>query len=119
MLYYILKFTISALLIVIISEVSKKYSLAGGIIASLPLISLMAIIWLYLDTGNVQKVSKLSASIFWMVFPSLSLFLVLPILLKNKVPFYGALAISCVVMALFYYIMFLVLRKLGITISMF
>ena len=73
MLYYILKFTISALLIVAISEVSKRYSLAAGILASLPIISILAMIWLYVDTNSIQKVSKLSTSIFWMVLPSLSL----------------------------------------------
>ncbi|HEX7400825.1 MAG TPA: DUF3147 family protein [candidate division Zixibacteria bacterium] len=119
MLYYILKVIISALLIVLVSEISKKYSLAGGIIASLPLISLMAIIWLYIDTKSIDKVTQLSASIFWMVFPSLSLFFVLPILLKNRIPFYGALIISCVIMALFYYLMFLFLKKLGISVSTF
>ena len=73
MFYYILKFTISALLIVAISEVSKRYSLAAGILASLPIISILAMIWLYVDTNSIQKVSKLSTSIFWMVLPSLSL----------------------------------------------
>ncbi len=119
MFYYILKFTISAILIVIISEVSKKYSLVAGIIASLPLISLIAIIWLYLDTGNITKVCKLSTCIFWMVLPSLSFFFFLPLLLKNKIPFIGALVISCAIMIIFYYLMFVVLRKLGVIVTMF
>jgi len=119
MLYYILKVVISAILIVLVSEISKKYSLAGGIIASLPLISLMAIIWLYIDTRSIDKVTQLSVGIFWMVFPSLSLFFVLPILLKNKIPFYAALIISCVIMAILYYTMFLILKKLGLSVSVF
>jgi len=115
MLYYILKFTISALLIVAISEISKKYSLAAGILASLPIISVLAMIWLYIDTSSIEKVSKLSTSIFWMVLPSLSLFLMLPLLLKNKVPFYPALIISWLVMIFLYYAVILLLKKLGIT----
>jgi len=114
MLYYILKFTISALLIVAISEISKRYSLAAGILASLPIISVLAMVWLYVDTASIEKVSNLSTSIFWMVLPSLSLFLMLPLLLKNKVSFYAALTISVLVMVLLYYVMILVLKKLGI-----
>ena len=114
MLHYILKAVISTILIVAISEVSKRYSLTGGILASLPIISFMAMVWLYIDTGSIEKVSKLSTSIFWMVLPSLSLFLMLPLLLKNKVPFYGALIISTGAMVVLYYIMIVILRKLGI-----
>lgn len=114
MLYYFLKFVISALLIVAISEISKRYSLAAGILASLPIVSVLAMIWLYIDTASIEKVSRLSTSIFWMVLPSLSLFLVLPLLLKYKVSFYPALLVSSLVMVLLYYVMIVVLRKLGI-----
>jgi len=114
MLYYALKVTLSAILIVVISEVSKRYSLSGGILASLPIISLLSMIWLYIDTGSVEKVSKLCTSIFWMVLPSLSLFLLLPLLLKSKVAFYPALILASLLMAFIYVIMVLILKKLGI-----
>lgn len=117
MLYYVLKVAISAILIVVISEVSKRYSITGGILASLPIVSVLAIIWLYIDTGNVEKVSRLSTSIFWMVLPSLTLFIMLPLLLKNKVPFFSALIISSIVMIAFYCIMILLLKKFGVTVS--
>lgn len=82
MIYYIIKVALSAILIVLVSEVSKKSSLIGGIVASVPLLSVFAMIWLYIDTKSVEKVSQLSTSIFWLVIPSLSLFIILPILLK-------------------------------------
>jgi hypothetical protein len=113
MWYYVLKFTISALLIVAISEISKRYSLLGGILASLPVISILAMIWLYIDTSSVEKISKLSTSIFWMVLPSLSLFILLPVLLKNKVPFFPSLIASCLVMSLLYYVTIVILKKIG------
>lgn len=113
MLYYVLKVAISALLITAISEISKRYSLAAGILASLPIVSVLAMIWLYIDTSSIDKVSQLSTSIFWMVLPSLSLFIVLPLLLKNRLPFYPALAISALVMVLLYYLMIVILKKLG------
>jgi len=84
------------------------------LLASLPIVSILAMIWLYIDTSSVEKVCRLSASIFWMVLPSLSLFVVLPLLLKSKVPFYPALAVSAAVMILLYWVMILILRKLGV-----
>jgi hypothetical protein len=100
-------------LIVVISEISKRYSLTAGILASLPLVSVLAMIWLYIDTSSIEKVSQLSTSIFWMVLPSLSLFIMLPLLLKAKVPFYPALTISALVMVILYYLMIVILKKLG------
>ena len=114
MLYYVLKVAISALLIVAVSEISKRYSLAAGILASLPIVSVLAMIWLYIDTSSVEKVSQLSTSIFWMVLPSLSLFAMLPLLLKGKVPFYPALTMSALVMLILYYLMIVILKRLGI-----
>lgn len=115
MVYYILKVAISVALIVAISEIAKRYSLAAGVLASLPIVSVLAMVWLYIDTASVERISRLSISIFWMVLPSLSLFLVLPLLLKSKVPFYPALVVSAAVMILLYWAMILVLRKLGLT----
>jgi len=113
MIYYIIKIVISATLIVAISEISKKSSLIGGILASVPLVSVLGMIWLYIDTQSAEKVSQFATSVFWLVIPSLSLFIVLPILLK-KMSFYYALPISIVVMIVFYYLMIFVLGKFGI-----
>ncbi len=114
MIYYIIKVVVSAILIVAISEVSKKSSLIGGIFASIPLLSVLAIIWLYIDTKSIDKVSQLSTSVFWLVIPSLSLFIILPILLKMKIHFYIALPISILGMVLFYYLMIYLLTKIGV-----
>lgn len=111
---YFIKTGLSAMIIVAISEVSKRNTLLGGILASLPLVSILALCWLYLDTKNPAKVADLSISIFWMVLPSLSLFLLLPVLLKKQIPFYGALILSCFVTSLVYYGAFLIYSKLGI-----
>ncbi|WP_324171849.1 DUF3147 family protein [Sulfurimonas sp.] len=107
--YYILKILISAILIVIISEVSKRNSLFAGIVASLPLVSILAMIWLYIDTKDVAKVSELSSSIFWFVIPSLALFISLPIFLKYGFSFYSSLFFSSFITIGCYYLMILVL----------
>ena len=114
MSYYIIKVVITAILVVAISEISKRSSLIGAILASLPIVSVLAFIWLYIDTKSAEKISELSTGIFWLVIPSLSLFLVLPILLKSKVNFYLSLFISCVIMTFFYFSMLFILKKLNI-----
>lgn len=112
--YYIAKVFITATLVVLISEISKRSSLIGAVLASLPIVSILAFIWLYIDTKSVEKISELSTSIFWLVIPSLSLFIVLPLLLKSKVNFYASLVISCAIMVLIYFTMIFVLRRLNI-----
>jgi hypothetical protein len=116
MFYYIIKVVISAIIIVAVSEASKKSSLVGGILASIPLVSVLAMIWLYIETKDIQKISQLSTSVFWLVIPSLSMFLILPYLLKLKLDFYLALLISVAVMVLCYYAMIFILTKFGMKI---
>ncbi len=99
MLYLVLKVLLSAIIIVIVSEVAKRSSVLGALIASLPLTSLLAIIWLYLDTGETAKVGALASGILWLVIPSLLFFIALPLLLRGGVHFWWAILISCLVTA--------------------
>lgn len=114
MVYYIIKIAITTGLIVTISEVSKRSSFIGGLLASLPLISFLAIIWLYVETGSIEKVSNLSKSVFWLVLPSLPFFLLLPALLKRGTHFYFSLCIATAVMVGLYLLEVIVLRKFDI-----
>jgi hypothetical protein len=114
MYYYIIKIIITTLLIVLISEIAKRSTLIGSILASIPLISVLAMIWLYVDTGETQKISELSHSIFWLVIPSLILFLSLPLLLRRGIAFYPSMAISIALTILAYFVMILVLGRFGI-----
>ena len=116
MWYYIIKVLVSAVLIIAISEIGKRSSLWGGILASIPIVSVLAFIWLYIDTKSVEKISQLSYSVSWLVIPSLSLFLILPVFLKLKWDFFPALLVSIVVMIVFYYLMIFILGKFGIKI---
>ena len=83
MLYLTIKIMLTSVIVVMVSEIAKQSSFIGSILASVPLVSVLAMLWLYLDTKEVSKVIDLSKGIFWLVIPSLTLFLVLPILLKN------------------------------------
>ena len=114
MLFYAFKVIITAVIIVIISEISKRSSLIGGILASIPLVSFLSFIWLYVETKSVEKIAALSSNIFWLVLPSLSLFILLPVLLRKNLNFWLALLISATVMVILYYGMVFIMQKFNV-----
>ena len=114
MIYYVVKVAISALLIVAIAEISKRSSFVGAILASVPLVSVLAMIWLYIDTRDADKVAALASGIFWLVLPSLALFIALPILLKQGFNFYLSLSASIAITIACYGVMVAVLNQFGI-----
>lgn len=116
MVYYLVKVAISALLIVAIAEISKRSSLLGALLASIPLVSVLAIIWLYLDTRDGDRVAALASGIFWLVLPSLVLFLALPLLLRQGVNFYLSMGLSVLLTVGCYWAMLGLLKQIGIEI---
>ena len=116
MKYLILKLIISSGIITLVSEISKKSSLIGGIIASIPLISVLSIIWLYIDSKDIEKIKNLSSSIFWMVIPSLILFISLPMLINIGFNFWFSLIIAIALTIIFYMLTILLLSHYGIKI---
>lgn len=106
----------TAVLIVAISEIAKRSSFFGALLAALPLISLLAILWLYIDTKDVLKVSALTTSIFWLVLPSLALFITLPLLLKHGLNFYVSISISIGLTVGCYWLMVTLLNHYGVKI---
>ena len=106
----IVKLVLTAGLIVLVSEVGKRSSFMGALLASLPLVSYLGMIWLYVDTKSTEKVAALSTDIFWLVLPSLPFFLLLATLLKRKVDFTPALAISTLVLIACYLLMTWILK---------
>lgn len=101
-------------MIVAISEIAKRSSFIGALLASVPLISLLAMLWLYVDTKDVSKVSALASSVFWLVLPSLVLFLTLPLLLKQGFHFYLSVSISIGLTVISYWLLFIALNHYGI-----
>lgn len=112
--YYFVKITVTTILIVVISEIAKRSSFVAAILASIPLASVLAMFWLYFDTKDTGKVSDLASSIFWLVIPSLALFVALPILLKNGINFYISISASVAITVFCYLVMVLVLNHYGI-----
>jgi len=114
MIEQIVKVLLTSLLVVGASEAAKRSSVAGAVIASLPLTSVLAMVWLYADTRDPERVASLSSSIFWLVLPSLALFLVLPLLLRRGVPFLPSLAVGIVATVVSYLAMLALLKWFGI-----
>lgn len=113
---FFIKTIISAIIIALVSTLSKKSPTFGAIIVSLPITSMLAIIWLYRDTQNVQKVIELSSSILWIIIPSLIFFIALILLLKRNIKFELAMIFSSIIMILGYNVYIIILRKFGINI---
>lgn len=103
MTHYIVKTLLTLVLIVAITEASKRSTFFGGLVASLPLISILAITWLYFDTRDTARVAALSTTIFWLVLPSLVFFLLLPAFLGMKLHFALSLSLSTLATAAAYF----------------
>ena len=114
MLYYLFKVAVSAVVIVMIAEISKRNTLAGALLASVPLVSVMAMIWLYIDSRDAGRVATLATSVFWLVLPSLALFVALPLLLKQGFHFYLSMGVSIAITIACYGLMILTLKHFGI-----
>lgn len=116
MLYATIKVLLTSVLVVAVSETAKRSALFGALIASIPLTSVLAMIWLYVDTGDTEKIARLSTGIFWLVLPSLVLLITLPVLLRAGLDFYPSLAASIVMTVGAYAVMLYVLGLAGIEI---
>ena len=112
--YLVIKLIFTSIIVLLVSEISKQNSFLGSILASIPLISVLAMIWLYIDTKDISKVIDLSRGIFWLVIPSLTLFIIFPILLKFGINFYVSLSISIGATFVSYYFIVMVLNEFGI-----
>ena len=116
MLYLLIKALLSGALIAIASEVARRWPGVGGLIVSLPLTSLLAMIWLWRDTGDAEGVAQLSTGAFWFILPSLPLFLMLPAMLRSGLGFWVALLIGTAITMAFYAGMFWLAPRIGLKI---
>ncbi|MCX7106358.1 MAG: DUF3147 family protein [Methylococcales bacterium] len=114
MLYYTLKFCISALIIVLISEIAKRHSVFAALMAALPLTSLLAMIWMHFDGVESTQIAMLSGQIFWLVLPSLLFFILFPVLIKQGFGFWLSLGLSVTATVTGYLLLLPLLRRLGV-----
>ena len=116
MIYILIKTLITAVVIVAVSEIARRSSLLAGLIASIPLVSFLAIIWLYWETKDSQKIVDLSYSIILMIIPSLTFFIVLPFVMKLQFSFVTSMIVATVSTIIAYWLFIVLLGKFGISI---
>ena len=114
MLYLLIKAAVSGVIVAAVSEIARRYPGWGGLVASLPLTSLLAMIWLYRDTRDPGRIADLSISTFWFFLPSIPLFVALPLLLRSGLGFWPAMAIVVVATLALYAAMFWAGPRLGL-----
>jgi len=114
MYYLAVKAIVSGILIAAASEVAKRYPGFGALIPSLPVVSVLGMIWLWHDRPDAMNMAAHAQATFWFVLPSLPLFLLIPVLLRHGIGFWPALAAGCCLTVLLYIAMVLALRRFGI-----
>lgn len=115
MMYLVIKTAISAIIIVVVSEVARRSAGLGALMASLPLVAVLSMIWLWRDTaGDTVRMASYSQATFCYVLPSLPMFLLIPGLLKRGLGFWPALAAGCLLTFVLYAIMAAALSRWGV-----
>ena len=113
MAWIITKYAITAALVVIISEVAKRSDRLGGLLASLPLVTLLTLVWLYVEKQPAEKIANHAWYTFWYVVPTLPMFLVFPMLL-SRFGFWPALGLSALLMIVSFGVFALAVKPFGI-----
>ncbi len=114
MMYFWIKAALSGIIIAVVSEVAKRSPSFGALIVSLPLISLLAILWLWHDTGDKERIAAHAQATFWYVLPSLPMFLVFPAMLRAGIGFWPALGAACLLTVVLYAITVVIAARFGI-----
>lgn len=113
MSWIITKYLITAAMVVFISEVAKRSDKLGGLIAALPLVTILTLTWLYLENQSTEKIANHAWYTFWYVVPTLPMFLLFPMLL-NRFGFWIALGMSAVITVVSFVLFALVVKRFGI-----
>jgi hypothetical protein len=103
--YLVIKALLSGVIIAAVSEIAKRSPGFGALVASLPLVSILGMIWLWRDTADPQRMAAHAEGTFWYVLPSLPMFLLIPVLLRRGMAFWPALALGCALTIALYFAM--------------
>ena len=117
MLYLIIKAVVSGGIIALVSEVARRSSFWGALILSLPLVSILSMLWLWRDTGDSGRVAVLAQGTFWLVLPTLPFFLALPVLLRQGLGFWPAMTAACLATMALYLLAVWLLPKFGVSLA--
>lgn len=111
--WLITKYLITAAIVVAVSEIAKKSDKLGALIVALPLVTILAMIWLHVEKQPMEKIANHAWYTFWYVVPTLPMFLLFPMLLQ-KFGFWLSLIISAVITVICFWLFALVVKGFGI-----
>ena len=114
MLWFATKSLLSGIMIAAASAVARRYPGFGALIASLPLVSVLGMIWLWHDRPDAENMAAHAGATFWFVLPSLPMFLVIPTLLRHGTPFWAALLLGCALTIALYLAMVWLAPRFGV-----
>ena len=114
MIYLAIKALISGIIVAAASEFARRSPGIGGLIVSLPLVSLLTFIWVWQDTRDSERVAELAQGAFWFFLPSMPMFLTLPAMLRAGIAFWLAFLLAVAGTAVLYLGMFWIAPKVGI-----
>jgi hypothetical protein len=101
-MWFIVKAALSGLIVAAVSTVAKRYPGFGALIASLPLVSVLGMIWLWHDKPDAGNMAAHAQATFWFVLPSLPMFLLIPAMLRSGWSFWAALLAGCALTIVLY-----------------
>ena len=113
MAWLITKYFVTAAVVVLVSEVAKRSDKLGGLIAALPLVTVLTLIWLYVEQQPQEKIANHAWYTFWYVVPTLPMFLLFPALLP-RIGFWPTLLASVAITLISFGVFALVMRRFGI-----
>ncbi|TMM46577.1 DUF3147 family protein [Qipengyuania marisflavi] len=102
MLGFAAKALLAGVMIAAIAEIGRRLPAGGALIASLPLVSILGMIFLWYARPDAENMAVHAQATFWYVLPSLPMFLVIPVLLRSGTGFWAALAAGCVLTVVLY-----------------
>ena len=114
MWYLVLKAAISGVLVAAASEVARRFPGWGALIASLPLVSVLGMMWLWHDRPDAANMAAHAEATFWFVLPSPPMFLTIPWMLRSGVNFWTALLVGCTMTMALYLLMTVLGPKFGL-----
>jgi hypothetical protein len=115
MLYLTVKAALSGVIIAIVSEVARRSPTLGALIVSLPLVSILGILWLWHDTSDAERIAAHAQATFWYVLPTLPMFLVMPAMLRHGIDIWSTLVACCLITFALYLGTIWLLAKFGVT----
>ena len=113
--FLLIRTLVSAAIIVAVTEIAKRSAALGALAASLPLVSVLSMIWLWRDTGDAVRLASYSQATCWYVIPSLPMFLVIPVLLRTGISFWISLSLGIIMTAVLYLLVRIIAERFGLS----